>query len=340
MIFKCVCFLGLNVMAMDRLRVVFFGTPQFAVPSFEALWGLFDLVGAVTQPDRRRGRGNEFSPCPVKAAAAARGVPVWDPERVKKDESTLAALRSLDADFFVVVAYGQLLSQQILDMPKYGCINGHGSLLPKYRGAAPIQWSLHDGEADTGMTTMLMDIGMDTGAMLLKKSLPLGIFDQAQDVALALSQICAELLVETIPKLATGEITPIPQDEYGATYAPLIKKEDYRLDWSKSAIAIHNKVRGFYPNCVTRMGDVSIKVLATVPLGAVGLPEPYGDFPLPEFAKCDVGTVVALVKNHGAVVQTGEGLLLLREVQPAGKRSQLGWDFVNGARVEVGDRLG
>jgi methionyl-tRNA formyltransferase len=329
------------MMAIDRLRVVFFGTPQFAVPSLAGLFGdgRFEIVGVVTQPDRRRGRGNDLSPCPVKAAAVERGLTVWSPERVKKDAEVLATLRGLNADFFVVVAYGQLLSQEILDMPGRGCINGHGSLLPKYRGAAPIQWSLYNGEAETGMTTMLMDIGMDTGAMLLKSRLPLGLFDQAQETAVALSNQAAALILETLPKLAAGEIGPIAQDNEAATYAPLIKKEDYKLDWSKSALALHNQVRGFYPNCVATFREAPLKVLATVPFGEVELPELYEGLRSQLPITGQPGEVIALIKNHGAVVSTGSGSLLLREVQPAGKRLQSGWDFVNGVRVQVGDCL-
>jgi methionyl-tRNA formyltransferase len=272
--------------------------------------------------------------------AVERGLTVWSPERVKKDAEVLATLRGLNADFFVVVAYGQLLSQEILDMPSVGCINGHGSLLPKYRGAAPIQWSLYNGEAETGMTTMLMDIGMDTGAMLLTSRLPLGLFDQAQDAAVALSNQAAALILETLPKLAAGEIGPIAQDNEAATYAPLIKKEDYKLDWSKSAMALHNQVRGFYPNCVATFREAPLKVLATVPFGDVELPETYAGLrsQLPPTTG-EPGEVIALIKNHGAVVSTGSGSLLLREVQPAGKRLQSGWDFVNGVRVQVGDCL-
>jgi methionyl-tRNA formyltransferase len=329
------------MMAIDRLRVVFFGTPQFAVPSLAGLVddGRFEILGVVTQPDRRRGRGNELSPCPVKMAAVERGLTVWSPERVKKDAAVLTTLRSLNADFFVVVAYGQLLSQEILDMPKVGCINGHGSLLPQYRGAAPIQWSLYNGEAETGMTTMLMDIGMDTGAMLLKSVLPLGLFDQAQDTAVALSNQAAALILETLPKLAAGEIGPIPQDNEAATYAPLIKKEDYKLDWSKSALALHNQVRGFYPNCVATFRSAPLKVLATVPFDNIELPEPYEGLRSDLPSTGQPGEVIALIKNQGAVVRAGSGSLLLREVQPAGKRFQSGWDFVNGVRVQVGDCL-
>jgi methionyl-tRNA formyltransferase len=330
------------------MKLIFFGTPQFAVPSLERLLAheAFEVLAVVTQPDKRRGRGNELSPSPVKAIAVQHNIPVWQPRRVKKDQDTLDFLRQSGADAFVVVAYGQILSQEILDMPRVGCINGHGSILPKYRGAAPIQWSLYHGETETGITTMLMDAGMDTGAMLLKATTPIGLLDNALDLAKTLSYLTADLLVDTLLGLDAGTIQPIPQDDAQATYAPLIQKADYQIDWSKPALALHNQIRGFYPNCVTTLRGVALKLMATVPLGVVDaslLP--------PELQATEVewstwikteakpGTVVGLLKNQGAVVQTGEGLLLLREVQLAGKRAQAGWDFVNGTRLQLGETL-
>ncbi|NEQ21603.1 MAG: methionyl-tRNA formyltransferase, partial [Microcoleus sp. SIO2G3] len=167
------------------MRVVFFGTPQFAVPSLERLVNhpKFEVLGVVTQPDKRRGRGNQLTPSPVKAVALTHQLPVWQPKRVKKNAETLTQLSQTEADVFVVVAYGQILSQEILDMPKLGCINVHGSILPKYRGAAPIQWCLYHGETETGITTMLMDAGMDTGAMLLKAYTPIQLLDNAHQLA-------------------------------------------------------------------------------------------------------------------------------------------------------------
>ena len=325
------------------LKIVFFGTPQFAVPSLEALIAddRFEVLAVVTQPDKRRGRGNDLVPSPVKAIAVQHAIPVIQPSRIKKDAAALAKLRDYNADCFVVVAYGQLLSQEILDMPTYGCVNGHGSILPKYRGAAPIQWCLVNGENQTGMTAMLMDIGMDTGAMLTKATLEIGLLENAYELGDRLSRQSAELLVETLPALAAGNLTPEPQDHDRATYAPLIKKEDYQLDWTQSAIAIHNKVRGFYPNCVTQYRNAALKVIATVPLVAE-LPVDYQVLlqDLETLSLQPAGTIVALVKNWGAIVQTGDGYLLLKEVQPAGKKAQSGWDFVNGLRVAVGDRLG
>jgi methionyl-tRNA formyltransferase len=318
------------------MKIVFFGTPQFAVPTLEALLSQSDhhVMTVVTQPDKRRGRGNELSPSPVKSVALAHQIPVWQPKSVKKDAETLDLLRATQADIFVVVAYGQILSQEILEMPGLGCVNVHGSILPKYRGAAPIQWCLYNGESETGITTMLMDAGMDTGAMLLKATTPIALFDTAQDLAIKLSEMGATLLLETLPQLQT--VTPIPQDAEQATYAPLIKKPDYELNWSKSAIALHNQVRGFYPNCVTQWRDNALKILRTVPL-TVPLPAEFSTLQEKQILPQAPGTVAAVVKNFGAIVQTGEGLLLLQEVQQSGKRSQSGWDFANGTRIEVGE---
>jgi methionyl-tRNA formyltransferase len=330
------------------MRLVFFGTPQFAVPSLERLLAHpdFDVLAVVTQPDKRRGRGNDLSPSPVKTVALAHEVPVWQPRRVKKEEEALEQLRSSQADAFVVVAYGQILSQEILDMPRLGCVNAHGSLLPKYRGAAPIQWSLYHGEPETGITTMLMDAGMDTGAMLLKATTPIALLDNALDLAKTLSVQAANLLVETLLGLEQGTIAAIPQDNEQATYAPLIQKADYQLDWTRSALALHNQIRGFYPNCTTTLRGTPLKITATVPLEGTDLTateelrliQQAGIAINPEAA--EPGTVVALLKGHGAVVQTGQGTLLLQEAQLTGKRSQQGWDFVNGTRLQIGEKLG
>ncbi|MHC5758833.1 methionyl-tRNA formyltransferase [Nostoc sp.] len=328
------------------MKIVFFGTPQFAVPTLEKLLNHseFEVLAVVTQPDKRRERGNKLTPSPVKAIATAHNLPVWQPERVKKDTETLTQLKQLDADVFVVVAYGQILSSKILNLPKLACINVHGSILPKYRGAAPIQWCLYNGERETGITTMLMDVGMDTGAMLQIATTPIGLLDNAQDLADRLAAIGGDLLVETLLKLERKEIQPIPQDNLAATYAPLIQKPDYALDWSKSAIQLHNQIRGFYPNCTATFRDNLLKITASAPLGSVGdrdLPAELQELPdkLPDLSNVSdkPGVVVSIVKGIGAIVQTGEGLLLLREVQLAGKRPQSGWDFVNGTRLTVGE---
>ncbi|MGB3238658.1 MAG: methionyl-tRNA formyltransferase [Geitlerinemataceae cyanobacterium] len=328
------------------MKIIFFGTPQFAVPTLERLLETpdFEVVAVVTQPDKRRGRGANLIPSPVKTVAVAQEIPVWQPRRVKKDADTLEKLRSANADAFVVVAYGQILSPEILAMPKLGCINGHGSILPKYRGAAPIQWCLHDGETRSGMTTMLMDAGMDTGAMLLIGEVPIDLLENAWDLAAKLAELGADLMVETLLKLRLQEIQPIAQDNDRATYAPLIQKEDYRLDWSKSAIDLHNQIRGFYPNCLAEFRGKSIKILATVPLDVAvweQLPAEFvplkSDWEKLENSVGKPGEVAGIVKKFGAIVRSGEGFLLLREVQLSGKKVQSGWDFANGTRLEVGE---
>lgn len=330
------------------MRIIYFGTPQFAVPSLAKLLQHpdFDVIAVVTQPDKRRGRGNQVTPSPVKAIALTAEVPVWQPQRIKKDAETLEQLAAVQADAFVVVAYGQILSEQILSMPRLGCVNAHGSVLPKYRGAAPIQWCLYHGESETGITTMQMDVGMDTGPMLLTQTRPIGLLDNAWDLAKDLAAMSAELLPQTLMQLDAGSLVPTPQDDAQATYASLIQKEDYELDWHKPAIALHNQVRGFYPNCFTQIRQKSLKVEATVPLGDAywhQLPETLqslqtGMADLPTDSQ--PGTVVTVVKGIGPIVQTGAGLLLLHQVKPSGKKAQTGWDFANGNRLEVGECFG
>lgn len=333
------------------MKIVFFGTPDFAVPTLNRLLAEtgFQVLGVVTQPDKRRGRGNQLIPSPIKAVALNHNLPVWQPKRIKKHPETLEQLQSLNADIFVVVAYGQILSQQILDMPRWGCINVHGSILPYYRGAAPIQWCLYNGEPETGITTMLMDAGMDTGAMFLKAVTPISLLENAQDVADRLANLGADLLVETIHQWVAKQIQPIPQENEKATYAPLIQKEDYQLNWSKAAIALHHQIRGFYPNCTSLFRQQPIKIMATVPLGVsdgTELPSDLKNLPqiwdtirnqLPDATQ--PGEVVGLAKNLGPIIQTGDGLLLLRQIQLAGKRPQWGWDFVNGMRLIVGEKF-
>ena len=331
------------------MRVIFFGTPQFAVPSLERLLSnpKFEILGVVTQPDKRRGRGNQLTPSPVKAVALAHQLPIWQPKRVKKNSETLTQLRQASADVFVVVAYGQILSQEILDMPKLGCINVHGSILPKYRGAAPIQWCLYHGETETGITTMLMDAGMDTGAMLLKAYTPIQLLDNAHELAQTLADLGADLIVETLLKLGRQEIQPIAQDDSQATYAPLIQKQDFCLDWSRSALELHNQVRGFFPNCVASFRDKSLKIIATAPLTEAYSSQLPPELNVLEQVKDTLsaksgrpGEVMSIVKGTGPIIQTGEGLLLLRDLQLAGKRAQKAWDFANGMRLTVGEVLG
>ena len=332
------------------MKLVFFGTPEFAVPSLKQLLAhpAFEVLAVVTQPDKRRGRGNQLMPSPIKAVASSHNLPIWQPQRVKKDGETLSQLRAYEADAFVVVAYGQILSQEILEMPRLGCINAHGSILPAYRGAAPIQWSLYRGETETGITTMLMNAGMDTGPMLLKAFTPIALLDNAQTLAERLSQLSADLLIDTLQQLAQQRIQPEPQDDAQATYAPLIQKSDYWLDWSRSAISLHHQIRGFFPNCTTGLRGDGLKVIASLPLDAEALALLPSEFESlqNEWAALSLadppqppGSIVAILKGWGPIVQTGSGYLLLREVQLAGKRPQSGWDFANGTRLAIDEVL-
>ena len=329
------------------MKIVFFGTPQFAVPTLTKLLEHPDteVVAVVTQPDKRRGRGSKTQPSAVKQLALEHELPVWQPKRIKRDLETLDNLQATQADAFVVIAYGQILSPEILELPKLGCINVHGSLLPQYRGAAPIQWSIANGDRTTGITTMLMDVGMDTGDMLLKTETEIGLLDNARDLAVTLSNQGADLLLETLLKLEQA-ITPIPQDDDRATYARLIEKSDFAIDWSNKAIDIHNQVRGFFPNCFAMLGDKKLKISATVPITENTLnrlPEEYSSLKQQYAELTSIsgkpGEIVRNIKNQGALVQTGSGLLLLNQVQLAGKRAQSGWDFVNGMRLEVGTAI-
>ncbi len=330
------------------MQVIFFGTPQFAVATLESLLEHpdFEVIAVVTQPDKRRGRGGKMLPSAVKKVALEHNLSIWQPKRIKKEGETLNKLKQANADAFVVVAYGQILSSEILAMPKLGCINVHGSILPKYRGAAPIQWSLYNGEERTGITTMLMDEGMDTGDMLLKTEIPIGLLDNAHQIANTLAHKGADLLIETLLQLEKQEIQPIPQIDSEATYAPLIQKADYLLDWSRSAIELHNQIRGFYPNCVAKWQEKTLKITETVPLVEEYLDRLPAELNIIKQEWASVaplsgkpGEILKNWKNLGPIMQTGKGLLLLRQVQLAGKRSQSGWDFVNGMRVEVGDKI-
>jgi methionyl-tRNA formyltransferase len=329
------------------VKIVFFGTPEFAIPTLDRLLGRSDIevVGVVTQPDKKRGRGDKLVPSPVKKVAIDRDIPIWQPARIKKDPETISALNALAADFFVVIAYGQILSPEILDLPKFACINVHGSLLPAYRGAAPIQRCLTDGVTETGITTMLMDAGMDTGAMLLTAKTEISPLDRADEVTDRLANIGADLLIETITNFTN--INPISQDNNAATHAPPIKKPEYLLDLNTTAISIHDRVRGFYPDCYLDWQSQPLKILATVPILPIylaALPidiqpkinNAIGDLPttIPP-----AGTIVKIVKGIGPIIATGEGYLLIREAQPPNKRPQSGADIVNGLRLAIGDRF-
>lgn len=247
---------------MEKLRIIFMGTPEFAVPSLKKLCEIHEVVCVVTQPDRPKGRGQKLLPPPVKIFAEEKNIPVLQPLKVKTPE-IVAELKNFSADLIVVVAFGQILSQEILDLPKFGCINVHASLLPRYRGAAPIEWSLINGEKITGVTTMQMDAGLDTGDMLLKSEVKISDEIILPELREKLQAAGAELLIETLEKLQRGELQPIKQNGLLSNYAPMLKKDTGFIDWNKSAREIHNLVRGLYGGAYAFMNGQKIKIWRT-----------------------------------------------------------------------------
>ncbi len=309
---------------MDRL--LFMGTPDFAVPILEKLIKRYEIAGVVTQPDRRAGRGRKVEAPPVKAVALAHGLRVLQPPSLRQPE-VVAELRTLAPEAIVVAAYGQILPPEVLGIPPKGCLNVHASLLPKYRGAAPVAAAILAGEEETGVTIMLMDEGMDTGPILSQATCPISPQDTRESLSARLAQLGADLLMDTLPRWLAGEIEPRPQDHSQATYSRIITKEDGLIDWSQSAVEIWRQCRAYYPwpSAYTYWRGKLLKVLSAEPL-----PSRSG--------KEEPGQVIAL--NEGLAVATGEGALLLREVQLAGKRAMTAEDFARGQRDFVGSVLG
>ena len=310
------------------MRLVFMGTPDFAAASLEALLRSDDsVVGIVTQPDRPKGRGQILTPSPVKLLAQREQISLLQPLKMK-DPEFLQALAGWKPDLIAVAAFGRILSPAILSLPPRGCINVHGSLLPKYRGAGPIQWAIINGEKETGITTMLMDEGMDTGAMLLQEAIPITPDDTAGTLTPRLAELGGRLLVETIVRLKAGTLVPRPQDSSQATLAPLLKKEDGVIDWALPATALANRVRGLspWPGAYTTMagGDrwtiwraLALTGPATKPPG-----------------------VIVSVTNEAIHVATGEGVLAVMELQPANSRRMAVSQYLAGHTVAVGLQIG
>lgn len=247
---------------MGKFKIIFMGTPEFAVPSLSALFENEEIICVVTQPDRPRGRGQKLLPSPVKIFAEEKNIPILQPQKVKTPE-VVAKLAALQADLIVVVAFGQILSQEILDLPKFGCINVHASLLPKYRGAAPIEWAMINGEKITGITTMQMNAGLDTGDILLKSEVKIPDDMILPELREKLMTAGAETLLKTLEKLHAGELQPIKQDDSLSNYAPMLKKDTGFIDWNKSALEIHNLVRGLYGGAYAFMNGQKIKIWRT-----------------------------------------------------------------------------
>jgi methionyl-tRNA formyltransferase len=342
------------------MKILFWGTPAYAVPSLDALVAAgHQLVGAVSQPDRRRGRGKELMPSPVKARALDLGVPVFTPDRIRREPEIQQEVAALGADAYVVVAFGQILPPEVLSQPPLGCWNGHGSLLPRWRGAAPIQWSLIEGDAETGVGIMAMEEGLDTGPVLLERAIPIGLLENAQQLAGRLAQLTAELLVEALPAIEAAGPGPEAerlrrlgvrqQGEQGLTYARMLQKADFAIDWSQSALAIHRRVMGLYPGSNTTWQGQRLKVLTTEPLvkrlaaqlspEASGLAGRWG-LEAGAQPRGRPGEVLAIEPGAGLVVATGGCPVLVREAQLEGKRPAAGAQLLQQVGPAAGECLG
>lgn len=305
------------------MSIIFFGTPEFAVPSLKALIEAGeDITLVVTQPDRAKGRGHKVLPSPLKVTAKEMGIQVTEPITLKDDDLILR-LSEIQPEFIIVVAYGKILPRRILDIPLRGCINLHASLLPRYRGAAPIQWALINGEERTGVTTMLMDEGLDTGPVFLKQELVIEEDDNAESLSRKLSEIGASLLIETVRGIRNGSLKPRPQDGE-PSFAPPLKKEDGDIDWNKTAREIFNLVRGTYPwpgaRCI--IGGERVRIIKARPLDSEGRP----------------GIIEKVTKDE-LLIGTGRGLLSILELQPAGRSQMSIKAFLQGRRLLQGSAL-
>lgn len=308
------------------MKVIYMGTPDFSVGPLEAMIQAgHEVTAVVTQPDKPKGRSDKLIPSPVKECALKYNIPVMTPAKIKTPEA-IAELKKYEADIFVVAAFGQILSEEILNMPKYGCINIHASLLPKYRGAAPIQWSIIDGEKETGITIMQMDKGLDTGDILFQKIVPIEDSDTGESLFDKLAVAGAEFLVEVLPKIEAGDVHPIKQDEEKSTYAKILTKSIGDIDWAQSADAIEHLVRGLnsWPSAYTKLQGKQLKVWGSkVVAGKSGEP----------------GTVCEVTKDS-IIVATGQDALAITELQLEGKKRMSTKDFLVGRAVAVGTKLG
>ena len=304
---------------MKRLRTFFMGTPDFAVPCLKRLVEISDVVGVATQPDKKRGRGQKLTPSPVKEFAQECGLSVYQPERIRNEEF-ISQLGVISPDLIIVVAFGQILPPRILELPSLGCINVHASLLPRYRGAAPMQRCIMAGETRTGVTTMFMDAGLDTGDILLQEEIKIGIDMTFEVLHDTLREIGANLLEKTIDALTTGTLIRTKQDDSLSSYAAILTKETGRLDWKKSAVELHNLVRALdsWPGAYTVWDGQTFKIWRTRVI-----PEEYHGTP---------GEVVKQSKQ-GLAVATGNGMLEILELQAPGKKRMLAPDYLRGHTI-------
>lgn len=310
------------------MNILFMGTPDFAAKSLEALiQNGYNVTGAVTQPDKPKGRGHKMMPPEVKVVAQNNGIEVFQPERVKKGELE-AVLDKCKPDIIVVVAYGKILPKYVLEYPKYGCINVHASLLPKYRGAAPIQWAIINGEKQTGVTTMQMDEGLDTGDMLIKKALEIGEYETAEQLFDRLAVLGGEVLIETLEGIKSNTIVPQPQNHDEHTYAPVIKKEMALIDWTRSAEEIKNLVYGMnsWPLAYTLYNGEALKIITAEVID--------------KNADGECGQIVGYDKKQGLMIKCGQGILCAKDVQFFGSKKMYIDDYLRGHEIDMNTVLG
>lgn len=312
------------------MKIIFMGTPDFAAGALEALVRAgHEVLLAVTQPDKPKGRSSELVPPPVKVCALEHGIPVFQPRRIKVPEA-VEELKRHEADIFIVAAFGQILSQEILDIPRYGCVNIHASLLPRYRGAAPIQHVIMDGEERTGVTIMQMDAGIDTGDMLYKREIPIGHKDNYETLHDKLMVLGGQAIVEALPLLEQGKLIPEKQKEEKSCYAPLIDKTMGEIDFSQPAVAIDRKIRAMtpWPSAYTRYRGKQLKIWLAQPAGNVN--EDGAHVP---------GEILETDKDS-VTVAAGEGSLIIQELQLEGKKRMTAHDFLLGVKMQPGEILG
>lgn len=317
----------------QNLKVLFMGTPDFAATILEEILAAYSVLGVVTQPDKPKGRGKELVYSPVKELALKHDLPVYQPIKVKEPEF-LEEVEKLQPDVIVVAAFGQILPKALLDIPKHGCINVHASLLPKYRGAAPIQYSVIDGEKETGITIMYMDIGLDTGDIILQDVVPISAKETGGSLFDKMAEQGAASIIKALKQIEAGEVNRIPQDNEKATYVKMISKEMGRLDFTKSAIQLERLIRGLnpWPSAYTFLDGKSLKFWQAET-------EDISEGQKLEFEGYTPGTVVE-VRNNELVIMTGEGLLVVKELQLEGKKRMPADAFLRGVSITVGTKLG
>lgn len=320
------------------MRIVFMGTPDFSVPALKALVEAgHQVIAVVTQPDKPKGRGKEVQMTPVKIQAMEYGIPVYQPAKVR-EASFVEVLKGLEADVYVVIAFGQILPKAVLELPKYGCINIHASLLPKYRGAAPIQWCVIDGERETGITTMMIDVGLDTGDMLEKAVIPIEEKETGGSLHDKLSMAGGDLILSTLKKLEEGTLVRTPQTDEGTCYAKMLTKSLGDIDWNQGAVSIERLIRGLnpWPSAYTMWNGKTIKIWAADVIAGREAADFLSESGVPAETGTAPGTVVCSDKR-GLVVCTGGGLLSIRELQMEGKKRMDTPAFLRGYPIPAGD---